>query len=873
MKSQDEGLDESKKFLMGEESVGKDSSESVEDFQVVLSGLADDESSNRIRLEYEKLLHALEKSKDNEHRLMSKCRELNAEILSTSNKMAAALKLSEEDEATIASLKKELDEAWKMVDAAHDKEKKDMETIRSLKEDVSKLTDAAEQQTGQQERMDLIQMIEETTKERDQLMTTVEDLREKLKKATETQQEVETQREDAAQKISKLQQELQVQHNKISREIRLKEKLDKEVQQLHADMEAKEAEIKAVNMQGQKAREEQQRLEKQLKDLKVLHERCTKELEQIQVRNTKLQQECGHLSSAKEQLSMENHQRENELKVKEEELAQIRQEVAKQIKMRLAVQKKIHQMEDQKAELDVQTETLKAQIAALEKELESSTKQVEIDKKAKEELIRERDTLHKNMTKALHSAEKQQNLLKLLEQDKRTLENEISGYRQEAQKQRKIIQQLEKERDRYVNESSGLMQKVQQKITAVEGKEMEIFDLRKKVTESEAKVKQQENQLESVVTERNLYSRNLIECQEEITEMKRKLKTMNNHTARLKEEIIGKEQALVRDQQEQKRLEKDSEALKGELQSIKLQLEETKQLVDSQRAEQQKLQLMKTTLEDEQMQQQKQLEQVTRERDSLSKQLLQSNDERAQLFEKIKIQQSILSKGEFHYNQRLEEIHQLKLEIKKLRRKRNILDRTLPNTEELRTELVHLQEELLRERTRNRVLEDQQRPINIHRWRQLEGNDPGKYQLIQKIHALQKRLIVKTQEVEERELLLQEKEKLYEELKQILARQPGPEAAEQLQRCRWTIRERTKKLQAVMGNVKMLDSKLDEYKSENERLSSELANVKKKYLSQKRLHSEQRSRTTVEEQEALPQLSSTPHIIGGGFRIYSPVRP
>uniref|UniRef100_A0A3Q2CVU7 Cilia and flagella associated protein 58 n=1 Tax=Cyprinodon variegatus TaxID=28743 RepID=A0A3Q2CVU7_CYPVA len=798
----------------GEESVGKDSSESVEDFQVVLSGLADDESSNRIRLEYEKLLHALEKSKDNEHRLMSKCRELNAEILSTSNKMAAALKLSEEDEATIASLKKELDEAWKMVDAAHDKEKKDMETIRSLKEDVSKLTDAAD---GPAVCLDLIQMIEETTKERDQLMTTVEDLREKLKKATETQQEVETQREDAAQKISKLQQELQVQHNKISREIRLKEKLDKEVQQLHADMEAKEAEIKAVNMQGQKAREEQQRLEKQLKDLKVLHERCTKELEQIQVRNTKLQQECGHLSSAKEQLSMENHQRENELKVKEEELAQIRQEVAKQIKMRLAVQKKIHQMEDQKAELDVQTETLKAQIAALEKELESSTKQVEIDKKAKEELIRERDTLHKNMTKALHSAEKQQNLLKLLEQDKRTLENEISGYRQEAQKQRKIIQQLEKERDRYVNESSGLMQKVQQKITAVEGKEMEIFDLRKKVTESEAKVKQQENQLESVVTERNLYSRNLIECQ--ITEMKRKLKTMNNHTARLKEEIIGKEQALVRDQQEQKRLEKDSEALKVPLQagspggagegfcfsSILLSLRTQKY-------------------------------RVTRERDSLSKQLLQSNDERAQLFEKIKIQQSILSKGEFHYNQRLEEIHQLKLEIKKLRRKRNILDRTLPNTEELRTELVHLQEELLRERTRNRVLEDQQRPINIHRWRQLEGNDPGKYQLIQKIHALQKRLIVKTQEVEERELLLQEKEKLYEELKQILARQPGPEAAEQLQRCRWTIRERTKKLQAVMGNVKMLDSKLDEYKSENERLSSELANVKKKYLSQKRLH-------------------------------------
>ncbi|MEQ2296371.1 Cilia- and flagella-associated protein 58 [Ameca splendens] len=89
-------------------------------------------------------------------------------------------------------------------------------------------------------------------------------------------------------------------------------------------------------------------------------------------------------------------------------------------------------------------------------------------------------------------------------------------------------------------------------------------------------------------------------------------------------------------------------------------------------------------MEDEQIQQQKQLEQVISERESLGKQLLQRNNERALLFEKIRIQQSILSKGDFHYNQRLEDIHLLKLEVKKLQRKKNILDRTLPNTEELR---------------------------------------------------------------------------------------------------------------------------------------------------------------------------------------------
>ena len=66
--------------------------------------------------------------------------------------------------------------------------------------------------------------------------------------------------------------------------------------------------------------------------------------------------------------------------------------------------------------------------------------------------------------------------------------------------------------------------------------------------------------------------------------------------------------------------------------------------------------------------------------------------------------------------------------------------------------------------------------------------------MIQKIHTLQKRLIQKTEEVVEKELLIQEKEKLYLELKHILARQPGPEVAEQLQIYQQTLKEKTKQM-------------------------------------------------------------------------------
>lgn len=64
-----------------------------------------DKSLERFRTEYEKLHRALKKSHDSEKRLMHKCRELNSDIVANAAKVATALKLSQEDRATISSLK------------------------------------------------------------------------------------------------------------------------------------------------------------------------------------------------------------------------------------------------------------------------------------------------------------------------------------------------------------------------------------------------------------------------------------------------------------------------------------------------------------------------------------------------------------------------------------------------------------------------------------------------------------------------------------------------------------------------------------------------------------------------------------------------
>ncbi|XP_046510514.1 cilia- and flagella-associated protein 58 isoform X3 [Equus quagga] len=734
------------------------------DFQEVLNELSGDKSLEKFRVEYEKLHAVMKKSYDNEKRLMAKCRELNAEIVVNSAKVATALKLSQDDQTTIASLKKEIEKAWKMVDSAYDKEQKAKETILALKEEIVNLTRLVEQGSGlsmdhDSNIRDLLKFKEEVTKERDQLLSEVVKLRESLAQNTEQQQEMERAREEAEQTISQFQQEIQQRQNEASRESRKKEKLEKELRQIQTDMDSRQTEIRALQQYVQKSKEELQRLEQQLKEQKILNERAAKELEQFQMRNSKLQQENEQHSLVCEQLSQENQQKALELKAKEEEVHQMRLDIGKLNKIREQIHKKLHQIEDQKAEVEQHKETLKNQILGLEREVETSKKQAELDKKAMDELLRERDILNKNMLKAVNATQKQIDLVKLHEQAKRNLEEEIQNYRDEAQKQRKIIFQLEKDRDRYINEASDLTQKVLLNMEDIKVREMQIFDYRKKIAESETKLKQQQNLYEAVRSDRNLYSKNLVEAQDEVTEMKRKLKIMTHQVDQLKEEISAKESALVKLHLEQQRIEKEKETLKAELQKLRQQALETKHFIEKQEAEERKLLRIIAEADGERVRQKKELDQVgmsphqayrphqqtqlftkprsspsssiqstgrtaaevISERDILGSQLVRRNDELALLYEKIKIQQSVLNKGESQYNQRLEDMRILKLEIKKLRREKGILARSVANVDELRQELFHMQRDFLKERTRCRALEEElENPMNVHRWRKLE---------------------------------------------------------------------------------------------------------------------------------------------------------
>jgi chromosome segregation ATPase len=155
------------------------------DFQEVLTELVGDKSLERFRQEYEKLHRALKKSHDSEKRLIKKCRELNSEIVSNAAKVQTALKLSQEDQNTIASLKREIEKAWKMVDASHEKEARAKETISQLKSEISNLSRLVEQgaglSMGQENQVnELLKDKDDLTAERDAQVEMIAQLRQEI---------------------------------------------------------------------------------------------------------------------------------------------------------------------------------------------------------------------------------------------------------------------------------------------------------------------------------------------------------------------------------------------------------------------------------------------------------------------------------------------------------------------------------------------------------------------------------------------------------------------------------------------------------------------------------------------------------------------
>jgi len=531
----------------------------------------------------------------------------------------------------------------------------------------------------------------------------------------------------------------------------------------------------------------------------------------------------------------ENSDRAQQLRSKREDIERLKAERDKVVKLHDMLKRKEKSLEEERKDLEANRNGIKQDIKQMQEKLDSMGRDADSDKKKIEDLLRERDILNKNVIKADERTKKQIDLVKRQETQALNLSKDIARWKQDAQEFKKRIFELEKQREKYGIELSQANSKYFNALEELKRRDERLTELKKQIADVRAKLNQQKNLYDAVCTDRNLYSKNLIESNEEITEMKRKFKIMYHQIEQLKEEIKDKDSALIKEHFEHHKVQKANEDIKEKLGNAQKRMKNLTNIVETQRAEIKKLESTIQEAEQEKQSQQKEYEGVISERDILGTQLIRRNEELALLYEKIKIQQSTLQKGEIQFKERVDEIAAFKNNIRKLKRELHVAQNQVVNIEALKKEIHHLNKELLQEQSKCKALQEElENPMNVHRWRKLEGSDPATYEMIQKVKMLQKRLIAKTEEVVEKDMLIQEKEKLYVQLKNILARQPGPEVAEQLAWYSQNLKEKTKQMQQMASELKSYHSQVKDLKDEIERYHKELDTIKQSYFNQKK---------------------------------------
>lgn len=161
---------------------------------------------------------------------------------------------------------------------------------------------------------------------------------------------------------------------------------------------------------------------------------------------------------------------------------------------------------------------------------------------------------------------------------------------------------------------------------------------------------------------------------------------------------------------------------------MKKQIECSDKIIENQNSEIEKLHSIITEAENEQVKQNKEYDAVQSERDLLNNQLIQRNRELSNLYERIRIQKSTLKKGEQLFVKKTKELEQLKAEIKNADAILSIEKLKIKDLDELKRSEIQLETELRAEQGKVTALsEELEHPMNVHRYRNLEHTDPGKY--------------------------------------------------------------------------------------------------------------------------------------------------
>ncbi|XP_029037703.2 cilia- and flagella-associated protein 58-like [Osmia bicornis bicornis] len=845
-------------------------------YEKALGEIKDNEALVRFKDKYTTLFESLYNAHRTEKELTEKYDALQEEVFASEEKIRELTETITNNNEEIERLNLEVMNTMKRADAAHTREQNAQEVIENLRLNVTQLT----QEIAQKNR--LLAAGEDSTatkqkemlqQEKEKLTSEVDTLRERLKNMSSYTDELEKRNSLVGHQIEQMQENLDTQLSEISKERRAKQIAQDEVQNLQEELIAKTDNLHAANSSIQAAADNIFRLESLVKEHKASGEKMQKEINKLSVKKSNLQTDLDNANTQIENLEKDIASKEKQLKETKLALHKMRTEMTKMKTDAGTTTKRLQKLELERSDFEQQMKQALISMRNAEQETLIHRKQYTDKQQQIEVLLREKNILARNQETLGEQIKRLNHQLVVSDYGRRKIEAELDDTTRNVMELTKQLQTVEKEREKHSQTIKDLAYQVEDHISEIKLKQLEISNYKKKLIEAETKYRQQQNLFEAVRAERNAYSKSLVESQDETQDLKNKLSVLSHQIEQLKEDIVTKETNLIKEEFLRNKVEKEKEGIRIELQSARKDASALKREIEKMKEEEKSLRQVIAKAESDIGRHKKDIDTVMNERDIIGTQLVRRNDELSLQYSRIKVLHGTLQRGEVQYNQRLEDIRLLKLEVNKLRTENTLLTKNIENMSDLRQEVFHLNRDLTRERLKVMALEEEvQTPLNIHRWRKLQGSDPSAYELLRKTQILQKRVIKMAHDIIEKEKKIKDTEKLYTNLREVLSQHPGPQVAISLNKTQKALRERGEEMKCLIAELNMYEVQICDYKVDMEKMNNEITDLKKKYYTQKRkLQKSKEFKPRRNSDTMLPVVTrSAKKFCGGGFNMAAP---
>ncbi|GET85500.1 hypothetical protein, conserved [Leishmania tarentolae] len=828
-------------------------------YQEVLMTLEGDDILEKFRAEYEGLHSSLLRSHEGEGRLLRKCTDLQSDIDACVEKAAAASEMTLGDRDTIANLKSETERTSHRLTEVREKETHLREAVTALKREIAaqqaKAKDPIEM-PEQEAALQSLRRLHETLQREEEQLT--QQLRSTSLDMAATQRRIATLLSSNSSNAT----ELRLIREAIS-------KAEEETQMVLERKSVKEQELQAVRDTIARRIAYHTSQQNTLDALVEDHDRNGQELRNIKQEETRLTEEhqglcrqLQHVNTALQECNEDNdlwqrrvYEKAAELQAQQAAATSMHKRYVKAQKVVEALHRRNAVTEVEKSEQIAKQRDAAAQLKSKEAALALAKRAARTAAKTAVSVREEVNVLQQKITG--EASEQHRNAAWLAEKhgQLRVLGSVLTSFEEHIEQTHRELYVVTQEAELSEARTRQYSSACAHLLNGIESKEAELAQYEGSLTEVEARIKQQQALLESMVTERNSYTSHYNQLKEGLREQQHCFSLLLAKVQSMRSSIQKREKDAKLELAHIQLLRQQQKELGAHVTDYQRQAHQRQRRADVLGQEIQQLRAVLSDAAAETARQQRRCNDVLHEKDRLARQVTNRATEIHALYEQACTQQSLLQRHEGLYNDQTQQLEHLQYQTLQFAQQLEQMRMFIARLPELRVLLNNATRELQREKVRvQALLDDAYHPVNVHPYHELASAEPETYALLQRVQKLQRVLVQRQNQLEEKEAAIQSVEQRYMKAKATVAHQPGPEIAEQLTAYQQNLVKKGQHLRQMQEALEFFRSQTDQFKARHDVLRDRLAEMGKMYAAS-RAEEERRSAAGA----STVATSTTPH--------------